>query len=189
MALENHLTFDPRNTNRARNIILNLPSIGALPPNKKSAPPTTSKTSKPQSAKGGHFGTISHCFCGIAAIRHSRNARLFSCSFSAVTCHTLRHSPSHVRRPILGASVTSHVTPPIGCDRCDGVTVGWRCPSSTTWRRSQACVIGYLARISPIRFKAPSAATSGVMFWRITLACAEPQICAAFASAQPGLKT
>jgi hypothetical protein len=29
-----------------------------------------------------------------------------------VTCHILRHSPSHVRRPILGASVTSHVTPP-----------------------------------------------------------------------------
>ena len=29
-----------------------------------------------------------------------------------VTCHMLRHSPSHMRRPILGASVTSHVTPP-----------------------------------------------------------------------------
>ena len=53
---------------------------------------------------------------------------------------------------------------------------------------SQACVIGYLARISPIRFKATSAAACGVMFWRITLAWAWPQICAAFASAQPGLK-
>jgi len=48
----------------------------------------------------------------VAAIRHSRNARLFSCSFFAVTCHMLRHSSSHVRRPILDASVTSHVTPP-----------------------------------------------------------------------------
>ena len=58
-----------------------------------------------------------------------------------------------------------------------------------SWPSSQACVIGYLARISPIRFNAPSAATSGVILLRMTLAWAWPQICAAFASAQPGLKT
>ena len=52
---------------------------------------------------------------------------------------------------------------------------------------SQACPIGYLARILPMRFKALSAASCGVMFSRMTLACAEPQICAALTSDMPGL--
>ena len=53
-------------------------------------------------------------------------------------------------------------------------------PSMVT---SQLCAIGYLAKIAPIRFRAFSAATCGVIPSRITSASAVPQICWASASA------
>ena len=53
---------------------------------------------------------------------------------------------------------------------------------------SQLAVIGYLARISRILFRAFSAAACGVIPSLMTSASAVPQICWEFASAYPGLK-
>ena len=104
--------FDPESLDMATGYIKSTIDWSFAAQQKVSTPDDFKKRQSHNRQKGGHLVAISHCFCGIAAIRHSRKARLFSCSFSAVTCHILRHSPSHMRRPILGASVTSHVTPP-----------------------------------------------------------------------------
>ena len=55
---------------------------------------------------------------------------------------------------------------------------------------SQLCTIGYFARIvfDPLE-RLVRRIASGVMPFRMTSASAEPQICAALTSAQPGLKT